>query len=180
MSSDYKEKEAPKSLRAPCVPDQKSTRLKERCTPRSLTRRRDVWELYCCSSRQKQTVKLPCTVVYHTPVRKSTEDYAGIMRVISVSEFSRFCKTSSTECYVYSTDNQKDCYSPSMKITMRFPEVIINLKPNRICFKSGADMLCFEGVKEVQMFDDKPSIGIVFNIVCADMGKEVLYTLIAD
>lgn len=67
-----------------------------------------------------------------------------------------------------------------MKITARFPEIKINLKPNRICLKSDACVICFEGVKEVQMFDDKPSIGILFNIVCSNGEEDVAYTLIAD
>lgn len=103
------------------------------------------------------------------------------MRKISVSEFSRYCREKNPSCYIYLTDNQSDeCYSPTMKATMRFSDVIINLKPDRICFSNVCDKLSFERVKEVQMFDDKPSFGTVFNIVCAN-GKSVsTYTMIAD
>ncbi|MBR1527461.1 MAG: hypothetical protein IJ640_12530 [Prevotella sp.] len=42
------------------------------------------------------------------------------------------------------------------------------------------DKLSFECVKEVRMFDDKPSIGTVFSIVCKECGNDVAYTFIAD
>lgn len=103
------------------------------------------------------------------------------MRKISVSEFSRYCKEKNPSCYIYLTDNQDDeCYSPTMKATMRFSEVIISLKPDRICFANCCDRLSFERVKEIQMFDDRPSIGTVFNIVCMDGGSPVKYTMLAD
>lgn len=103
------------------------------------------------------------------------------MRVLSVSEFSQYCAAKRPDCYIYATDNQGARVPlPSVKATLRFKEVIISLKPDRICFFNELDKLCFERVKEVQMFDDKPSIGTVFNIVCAERGTDVAYTFIAD
>lgn len=102
------------------------------------------------------------------------------MRILSVSEFSKYCNDVSPVCYIYATDNQSDKYSHTMKMTLRFSKVIINLKPDRICFMNELDKLFFECVKEVHMFDDKPSIGTVFSIICMDGGNEVAYTFIAD
>lgn len=102
------------------------------------------------------------------------------MRSISVSEFSRFCREKKPSCYIYLTDNQNESYSPTMKMAMRFDDVIINLKPDRICFSNACDKLSFERVKEIQMFDDKKGFGIVFNIVCLDGKSPVEYTMIAD
>ena len=102
------------------------------------------------------------------------------MRILSVSEFSKYCSDVSPACYIYATDNQDDKYSHTMRMTLRFPKVIINLKPDRICFVNELDKLSFESVKEIHMFDDKPSIGTVFNIVCMECGNDVAYTFIAD
>ena len=102
------------------------------------------------------------------------------MRILSVSEFSKYCSDVSPVCYIYATDNQGDKYSHTMKMTLRFSRVIINLKPDRICFMNELDKLSFECVKEVRMFDDKPSIGTVFSIVCKECGNDVAYTFIAD
>ena len=102
------------------------------------------------------------------------------MRSISVSEFSRFCKEKNPSCYIYHTDNQDEGYSSTMKLALRFDDVIISLKPDRICFANGHDKLSFERVREVQLFDDRPGFGIIFNIVCSDDGVLTPYTMIAD
>lgn len=102
------------------------------------------------------------------------------MKVLSVSEFSKYCADNQPDCYIYATDNQRERFSPSIKAVLRFKNVIINLKPDRICFRNELDKLCFECVKEVQILDDRPSIGTIFNIVCAEPGTDVTYTLIAD
>lgn len=102
------------------------------------------------------------------------------MRVLSVSEFSSFCKEKQPSCYVYSTENQRTRYSTSQKLVLRFQNVFVSLKPDRICFTDGLNKMSFEGVKEVHMYDDRPSIGIVFKIICAEKDSDIGYTLIAD
>ncbi len=102
------------------------------------------------------------------------------MRILSVSEFSRYCDDVNPMCYIYATDNQGKKYSHTMKLNLRFTKIIINLKPDRICFLNELDKLSFECVKEVHMFDDRPSIGTIFSIVCTECGDDVEYTFIAD
>ena len=102
------------------------------------------------------------------------------MKVLSVSEFAEFCKKKQPSCYIYATQNQQDSQRNCLRVVLRFQTVIINLKPDRICFLNELDKLSFECVKEVHMFDDRPSIGTIFSIVCTECGDDVEYTFIAD
>lgn len=102
------------------------------------------------------------------------------MKILSVSEFSRFCEEIKPVAYIYSTDNQPGARQHPLRASLRFSKIIISLKPDRICFINDLDKLCFERVKEVRLRDDKPSIGTVFSIICDEQGRDIAYTLIAD
>lgn len=102
------------------------------------------------------------------------------MKVLSVSEFSEYCSKQVSPSYIYSTENQQDGLSASASMVLRFDSVIINLKPSRICFLNKESRLSFDGVKEVQMLNNNPVIGIFFRIVCGCGGTKTTYTMIQD
>jgi len=102
------------------------------------------------------------------------------LNVMSLSEFSEYCSKQVSPSYIYSTENQGDGFTPSASMVMRFNKVIINLKPNRICFISDESNLIFDGVKEVQMLNNNPAIGKFFRIICSCGATEYTHTMILD
>lgn len=102
------------------------------------------------------------------------------MKVLSVSEFAEFCKKKQPSCYIYATQNQQDSQCGCVRLVLRFNNVIINLKPDRICFMNEHDKLNVERVKCVQMFNDIPCVGIVFKIHSEGTKGDVVSTWIMD
>lgn len=98
------------------------------------------------------------------------------MRFLSLSEFAEFCACRGRSCYIYSTQNQPDAEHDMLRFTMRFNSIIINLKPDRICFKNDCDSLNIEQVKDVVVYDDRPCIGTIFKVRAGDS----VYTWLMD
>lgn len=102
------------------------------------------------------------------------------LNVMSLSEFSEYCSKQVSPSYIYSTENQQDGLLASVSMVLRFDSVIINLKPNRICFLNGESKICFNGVKEIQMLNNNPMIGVFFRIICCCGATEYTHTMILD
>lgn len=98
------------------------------------------------------------------------------MADLSVSEFASFCKERNPSCFIYATENQSSAQNPRM--VLRFDSIIINLKPDRICFKNECDKMNIERVKFVRVYDDKPCVGTVLKIHCE--GTDTDITLLMD
>ena len=102
------------------------------------------------------------------------------MKVLSVSEFADFCKKKSPSCYIYATQNQQDSQCDNLRVVLKFPSVIINLKPDRICFANENDKLSVERVKFVKIYDDKPCVGTVFKIHSEGRNGDKVSTWLMD
>jgi len=102
------------------------------------------------------------------------------MRVLTVPELHEWVRVHSPDCYVFSAENNMQLVLSGLHIKERFYDLIYSASTDRLCFRNSTGTLCLEHVKEVHMFDDIESIGIVFDIVC-NVGHN-LYTwrLIAD
>ena len=102
------------------------------------------------------------------------------MKVLSVSEFAEFCKKKQPSCYIYATQNQQDSQCDCLRMVLRFQTVIINLKPDRICFVNEHDKLNVERVRCVQIYEEKPCVGTVFKIHSAGTDGDVVSTWLMD
>lgn len=105
------------------------------------------------------------------------------MKTLSVQEAQVFFSNLNSNCYVFSTENQrKHTYPACMSMITRYKEILISWFTNRVCFKNGNDILCFSGVKYIKV-DDSPNIGTPFYIVCDNKekkSKENVFAFIAD
>lgn len=86
------------------------------------------------------------------------------MKKLSVSEFAEFCIAKKPSSYIYATSNQQDAQENYIRMNLIFHTVIINLKPDRICFANEHDRMSVEMVKYVQVYEEKPCVGTVFRI----------------
>ena len=112
------------------------------------------------------------------------------MQKMGLKEFGKLFADSKPKLFSFLTDNQKDTYTPTLKLNMSFDKMIVNPSACQICFRDsnrkhstvleGVDSLCFNMVKEVQVQEYKPCVGTVFNIVCENRGERTVYTMLAD
>ena len=103
------------------------------------------------------------------------------MKVLSVSEFGRYCYDSGVNWYVFSTGNQDKHWFP-VGVALRFSSVFVGLQPNRICLLNDSrNRICFERVKEVRIDESAPGMRFKFDVVCLDeYDVEVSYTVLAE
>lgn len=91
------------------------------------------------------------------------------MRVLTVSEFQEWEKGASVQEFIYASDNQKGGNSDIINASLHFNNSFVCPELRQICFTGNKrDSLFFNRVKEVHMFDDRKSIGVVFDIICDD------------
>lgn len=106
-----------------------------------------------------------------------------MMKTLSVQEAKSFFLTMKPEYYLFSTENQGDgCVPNCLSAISRYTEAVFSELTNRVCFTQGNNMLCFSGVKYINV-DETPSIGIIFDVVCTDANKsnaDRIFTFIAD
>jgi len=112
------------------------------------------------------------------------------MHTMGLKEFGKLFADSKPKLFSFLTDNQKDTYSPTLKLNMSFDKMIVSPATCQICFRDsnrkhstileGGDSLYFNMVKEVQVQEYKPCVGTVFNIVCENRGERTVYTMLAD
>ena len=112
------------------------------------------------------------------------------MQKMGLKEFGKLFADSKPKLFSFLTDNQKDTYTPTLKLNMSFDKMIVNPSACQICFRDsnrkhstvleGVDSLCFNMVKEVQVQEYKPCVGTVFNIICENLGERTVYTMLAD
>lgn len=105
------------------------------------------------------------------------------MKTLSVKEAQSFFSKLNAKCYIFSTENQpKNTYPSCLSIVTRYKEILVSWLTNRVCFRSGDDILCFSGVKCIKV-DDTFGIGSPFYIVCNSKdkkSKESVFAFIAD
>ena len=102
------------------------------------------------------------------------------MRVLTVPEFHRWVKQKDPDYYVFSSENNPSLDAIGLHISNRFRTLVFPSSSDRICLKDNIGTVCLEHVKEVHMYDDRESIGVVFDVVCSIAGKEISWRLIAD
>lgn len=106
------------------------------------------------------------------------------MKNLSLNEFDKMCNMLRPECFVYSSDNQAaKIKHNNIRAVARYKIMRTFLNPNTIIFTNDSNTLCFEQVKYIQLYDDKQTVGTVFNIVCRGISKtdgDSVYTMIAD
>lgn len=69
-----------------------------------------------------------------------------------------------------------------MQIQVVIPGYVDMREPNMICLKSGANTLCFDRVRCVEIDTEMTVIGTVFTVFCGgrnDKEQEITYTLLA-
>lgn len=102
------------------------------------------------------------------------------VRELSVSEFSEYCSKQVSPCYIFSTNNQRPGYCDSASMVLRFDSVVTSLKPNRVCFLGQSGNLAFNGVTDVEIDDETPSIGKFFKINCRCGATKNSYFVLQD
>lgn len=105
-----------------------------------------------------------------------------MVKNLSVTEFQRVCEQIAPVTFIFDTENQSD--NTRLKMVSRYSDMIFMLSPNRICLKNNYGTLCFDRVSSIRYFDDRPSIGAVFDIICESYfegnSTPISYTIIAD
>lgn len=101
------------------------------------------------------------------------------MRILSVSEFAEWDRQHAPSEYIFSTENNGWASADCAILTARYSGALIGSGLNRICFRDNRNSLCLERIKEVRMYDDKESIGVVFEVVCAGK-RERVFRFLAD
>ena len=102
------------------------------------------------------------------------------MRIMTVTEFCDWTDQNKPECFLFSTENNRHFKPYGVQIRERFSSLTRSASSDRLCFRNQSGTLCLEHVKEVRMYDDRDSIGIVFDVVC-DMGRvPCVWRMIAD
>ena len=99
------------------------------------------------------------------------------MRVLSVSEFHDWAQHYCPDDYIFSTENNHTLFDTMLRFSLHFPQAIVC--NHRICFRNKKDSMSLECVKEVHMYDDVESIGVVFDIICGGEAPKK-YRMIAD
>lgn len=103
------------------------------------------------------------------------------MKKLSVIEFQRVCQQIAPATFIFDTENQSG--NANVKMVSRYSDVVFMLNPNRICLKNECGTLCFDRVNVVRYFDDKPTVGAIFDIVCGDSddsSSHTSYTIVVD
>lgn len=103
------------------------------------------------------------------------------MRVLSVPEFYSWIQDKNPESFVFSTENNRFMKNYGIMVVERFQKLLPSASLDRLCFQnSSGGILCLEQVREVHMFDNTESIGVVFDAVCATAYGTSVWRLIAD
>ena len=102
------------------------------------------------------------------------------MRKLTVPDFRNWILKTDIACFVFSSENNDRLRSIGLSIGERYSSLVFGTSPDRLCFRSGDGRLQLEHVKEVHLYDDCESIGIVFDILCGDEGGYVSWRFIAD
>ena len=90
------------------------------------------------------------------------------MITLSIEEAQDFFTQLNPKHILFSTENQEQYTHPNyMSIITRYKEILFSKFTNRVCLRSGDDILCLSKVKCIKI-DEKPSIGITFYILCSD------------
>lgn len=94
-------------------------------------------------------------------------------KMVTVAELKKYCMANKPASIQFSTENQ-DWYKVSdpCKVNMSFPIMLIYENPNLVCLKSGANTMCFDRIKSVEIDTDLTVLGTVFTLFCGDFGSD--------
>ena len=88
-------------------------------------------------------------------------------KIVSVKELKEYCENHKPQQISFYTENQSwYCVSDPCKFKLSFPVMLICENPNMICLKSGANTLCFDRVRCVEIDTEMTVIGTVFTVFC--------------
>ena len=102
------------------------------------------------------------------------------MRVLTVSGFNEWARDFAPSYYVYSSENNRALKALGITMSEHYRSMSVSSSLTRICFRNTNGTLCLENVKEVHMYDDRESIGVVFDVVCNTGSGRRIWRLIAD
>ena len=102
------------------------------------------------------------------------------MRVLTVPEFYEWSIKTRPTYYIVSTENNPHTKALGFYVGMRFMSMLHSSSLNRICLQNDSGVICLEQVKEVHMYDDVESVGVVFDVVCETGCGKYIWRLIAD
>ena len=105
------------------------------------------------------------------------------MNILTMTDFKKLCQQIAPVTFIFDTQNQPGGTNANLKVVSHYSDVAFMLSPNRICLKNEYGTLCFDRVKAIRYFDDKPITGAVFNIICGSSigsSSHTSYTIIAD
>lgn len=101
------------------------------------------------------------------------------MRVLSMSEFARFCAAHEPYCITYKASDQPAGRQQNPSVDMQFDRVRTTLCPDRITFFSGKNRMTVECVDRVVIHENAQPDDIVLEVVCHadDERKTVLFLM---
>lgn len=91
------------------------------------------------------------------------------MKSMSVREFEEYCSGLQAQ-FVFDSKNQNAMKNDYARIISRYDTAIISIVPNRLCFKQGNNMICFENVSYIDS-EEHNGIGTFLTIHCGERNK---------
>ena len=101
------------------------------------------------------------------------------MSVMSISEFADWVRRSTFVDYIFTTENNKQSGLSNISVSFRFHEAVVSVQTGRVLFRDGENILCIGRIKEVRIYDDRDSVGTVFELVCPGR-TGCVYRFLAD
>ncbi len=99
---------------------------------------------------------------------------------MTLAEFGRYCKEIKPSHFIYLTDDQDRSSDAFMRVVWRCRQMVISLKPDRLCFLNNGNCLSFEAVKFIQVFRSEPCSLTIFKIHCPGKQKDLVYTMMME
>lgn len=105
------------------------------------------------------------------------------MKKLSLPEFRDYCGAQSFDKIIFASANQSwNNIDSTFSTELVFKRMMITFNPNIIHLRSGENILRFNKVKAIKLYEDDCLLGKVFTIVCGDLksnSNDKEYTLIA-
>lgn len=102
------------------------------------------------------------------------------MRVLTLSEFQDWHRKEMPREYIFASDNQPVSEQSGLRVSLHFRDLFVCPELCQICLTENKRCsLFFDRVKEVHMFDDGNSIGMIIEVLCGEQGSR-LYRILAD
>ncbi len=94
------------------------------------------------------------------------------MKKMKVSEFHDWLNRQSMTEYILASINQSRAMPPVVDLVLRFDTLAVDEAGRRLCFSGPRGSVCFNAVREVQLYDKHDSAWIEINIICKNNREE--------